>query len=289
MMIHDFANSATVIVAVILAVAGVLKLSSRASGSSETALGSVLRSETLTRAIWLVVAGVEVSIGALLLVQPGFRMPLAGAMSLFVVGGAYLVWAALRRPGRPCGCFGVDGAAGISARELVRVAVLASLATFAFFERGRVPSLQGPAYVWIPSILGLLAIVQLSPEIAKPTLSAALTRLRRRPDCLKAALPIDSALGALKKSETWTSLRGYLASDRFVDNWRVGCWRLFAFDGVNHGAPVTAVFAVRLERPAFTGAIVDSEKDEILVQSASGAFDAAIDLERFTVTAEAAA
>src|SRR5437763_6407561 len=253
-MIHDLANSATLVVAAILAAAGVMKLSSRAMGSSETALGALFRSEALTRAAWIAVAGLETSVAALLLVQRSPRVPLAGATALFVVGAAYVIWIMLRQPDRPCGCFGADRTAAVSARDVVRVAVLASLAIFAFLERGRLPSLQSPAYVWILSVLSLLVIVQLSPEIGKPMLSTAFGRFRRRPDCLKAALPIDPTLRALKKSEIWTSLRGYLASERFVDNWRVGCWRLFAFDALNHGAPVIAVFAVRLEQPAFTAA-----------------------------------
>src|SRR5438067_5602064 len=117
-MIHDLANSATLIVAVILVAAGVMKRSSGARGSSETALGSLVRSESLTRAVWIAVAGVETSAAALLLLQRSPRVPLAGAISLFVAGGGYLIWVMLRQPDRPCGCFGADRTAAVSTRDV---------------------------------------------------------------------------------------------------------------------------------------------------------------------------
>ena len=153
-----------------------------------------------------------------------------------------------------------------------RTGFLGSLACFALVVDTRQAPLHADGFVWGVAVAGLLLALMASPELRMPHLTGSKAKLSA--GCFGVAIPVELALRRLKETDVWDELREDLVNENFSDQWRVGCWRLFAFEASRGGASATAVFAVRLAPPreAITAVLVDDETDQILDQRASGSF-----------------
>jgi len=290
-MLKELASSATIIITTVTFAAGASKLATRTRKLSHTALASLLKSNLATKAAWLVIGASEILIAASIFLIRDSRLPLWAISGSFVLAGTYLLWALVRYPGQSCGCFGAGHESPVSFSELLRAGGLAGLAGFALFFGGVWPAADAPARVWVLGMAGLCLIALISPELR----TAKVSRLRGRSwpnrDCLKSPLPVELALRTLHESDVWRELKGFIKRNEYSDDWRVGCWRLFAFEAETGSMPTTAIFAVRIvrRREAVAGAVVCNETEEILLQKASGSFDSAVDHTQFPLVAESAA
>ena len=123
-----------------------------------------------------------------------------------------------------------------------------------------------PLGEWMLAAAGIVVVVALAADLRRLWDPRAFVRLRYR--CATAPIRVDSALRLLQASEVWRELRPYFCRPQYIDHWRVGCWRFFAYEAAWGGRPATAVFAVRLARwrQAVAGAIVDDATDAVLLE-----------------------
>lgn len=206
-------------------------------------------------AAYRTVGGVELVIGALLLVPPMFPVEAwAGAvLSAGMLG--YLTYLRLAAPESSCGCLGAKHAP-VRWRGLTRAGVLLAASVGAAFS----------VSAWGGVLLagGAVLIFLLSPELDSRWL-VPLRRLRLRYRHPLAGrgfeVPLESTVRQLEKSAAYRSVVELLRSD-VLDHWDEGEWRLLTYSARRETGPVTAVFAVprlRYSPDLVRVALVDDE------------------------------
>lgn len=193
--------------------------------------------------------GMELTLGALLLLLPPVRRPAAAAAAVLAVGFlAYLSYARRAAPTSSCGCLSAR-ATPVSGRSLARAALLVVAAVLAGLAPEGWPAalgtrpLAGGALLLAESAV----VVALSPELDRTWL-LPLRRLRARlthPLRGGAGLPLLATLQQVQLSDAYRRVAPLLRSD-VRDHWDDGDWRFVGHAALFQGRPVTAVFAVPL-------------------------------------------
>lgn len=192
--------------------------------------------------------GVELALGALLLLPPA-RRPAAAAAALLAVGFlAYLAYARRAAPASSCGCLSAR-ATPVSGRSLARAALLVVAASLAVLAPGGWPAAlttrapAGPVVLLAEAAL----VVALSPEL-DATWLLPLRRLRARlthPLRGGSGLPLLATLQQIQLSDAYRRVAPLLRSD-VREHWDDSDWRFVGHAARFQGRPVTAVFAVPL-------------------------------------------
>lgn len=192
--------------------------------------------------------GVELALGALLLLPPA-RRPAAAAATLLAVGFlAYLAYARRAAPASSCGCLSAR-ATPVSGRSLARAALLVVAASLAVLAPGGWPAAlttrapAGPVVLLAEAAL----VVALSPEL-DATWLLPLRRLRARlthPLRGGSGLPLLATLQQVQLSDAYRRVAPLLRSD-VREHWDDSDWRFVGHAARFQGRPVTAVFAVPL-------------------------------------------
>ena len=136
------ADGAVVVVAVVLFIAGLMKIAAGPVRFRESALGALFPSPALALAGWIGLSLCEISLVLGLVAFRGSSVPLVLANLFFFAAFVYLVWALHRRSDRPCGCFGV-ASGPVSRADALRAGFLAILASLALVAGGAWPPLDG--------------------------------------------------------------------------------------------------------------------------------------------------
>jgi hypothetical protein len=192
---------------------------------------------------------------------PATSIRLASCL-LFVVATCALIELRANRPEVGCGCFGDLSKAPVSARALVRSALLAlaGLATIWLKPIVR-PTSTGAIQLLAILFVEMLLIGALSPEIGE-----SLIRLGYSEPCELRDVPSLRTLAALRRSRPWRRYSPLITSDTPADVWRELCWRYVVYPSSYEGMPAELVFAVYLQqrRPAIRAALVDSATGQAL-------------------------
>ncbi|MFG2053025.1 MauE/DoxX family redox-associated membrane protein [Micromonospora sp. NPDC048930] len=192
--------------------------------------------------------GVELTLGALLLLPPVLRLEAAAATLLAVGFLAYLTYARRAAPASSCGCLSAR-ATPVSGRSLARAGLLVAAAGLAWLLPGDWPAtltarpLAGGALL----LAEAAAVVALSPELDAAWL-LPLRRLRARlthPLRGGTGLPLLATLQQVQLSDTYRRVAPLLRSD-VREHWDDGDWRFVGHAARYQGRAVTAVFAVPL-------------------------------------------
>ncbi|MFI6266540.1 MauE/DoxX family redox-associated membrane protein [Micromonospora sp. NPDC051006] len=196
--------------------------------------------------------GVELTLGALLLLPPVLRLEAVAATVLAVGFLGYLGYARRAAPTSSCGCLSAQ-ATPISGRSLIRAGVLAAaggLGTLA--TGGWLAALSGrPVAGAAVLLVELSAVVALSPELDRAWL-LPLRQLRVRlthPLRGGSGVPLLASVQQLQLSEAYRRVAPLLRSD-VREHWDDGGWRFVGHAARYQGRAVTAVFAVPLVEPA---------------------------------------
>ncbi|MGW5672326.1 MauE/DoxX family redox-associated membrane protein, partial [Micromonospora sp. NPDC003776] len=217
--------------------------------------------------------GVELTVGALLLLPPA-RLPAAAAAAVLAVGFlGYLTYARRAAPSSSCGCLSAR-ATPVSHRSLARAALLVVAAGLAALAPGGWPAalgarpLAGAALLLAESVL----VVALSPELDRIWL-LPLRRLRARlthPLRGGSGLPLLATLQQVQLSDAYRRVAPLLRSD-VRDHWDDGDWRFVGHAALFRGRPVTAVFAAPLadqDPDTVRVAVVDDSTGQTLLSLA---------------------
>ncbi|MFC5923383.1 MauE/DoxX family redox-associated membrane protein [Micromonospora vulcania] len=217
--------------------------------------------------------GVEVTIGALLLLPPVLRAEALAATALAVAFLGYLGYARRAAPTSSCGCLSAR-ATPVSGRSLARAGFLAAASGLALLTTGG----------WLPALLGhpvaggavllaeLAVVVALSPELDHSWL-LPLRRLRARlthPLRGGSGVPLLATVQQLQLSDAYRRVAPLLRSD-VREHWDDGDWRFVGHAARFQGRLVTAVFAVPLvdrEPDAVRVAVVDDATGHTLLSLA---------------------
>ena len=186
-------------------------------------------------AAYRTVGGVELAIGALLLLPPVYAVEALAAAGLSAGMLAYLTYVRIAAPQSSCGCLG-EKHAPVRWRAFARAGVLLAASVGAVFSVGS----------WGLAILGAILVVALSAELDRVWL-VPLRRWRLRISHPLAGrpfeVPLEATVQQLQKSEAYRSVIGLLRSD-LLDSWDEGEWRILTYSARRHSGPATAVFAV---------------------------------------------
>jgi len=190
--------------------------------------------------------GVELGVGAMLVLPPA-GWPEAGAAAFLTVGFlGYLTYARIAAPESSCGCLSAQRAP-VTWRGLARAAVLVIAGGLAVAATdGWWTALAGQP---LPGVTVLLAetalVVALSAELDAWWL-LPLRRLRARlthPLRGGFGVPLLASVQQLQRSDAYRRVAALLSSD-VREHWDEGDWRMMSHTARYQGRPVTAVFAV---------------------------------------------
>ncbi|MEV0810582.1 MauE/DoxX family redox-associated membrane protein [Micromonospora sp. NPDC050200] len=220
--------------------------------------------------------GVELTLGALLILPPTLRLEAIAATVLAVGFLSYLTYARRVAPSSSCGCLSaqpipVSGRSLARAGLLVAAGVLAALASGGWWAALAGRPLPGAAVL----LAELAVVVALSPEL-DATWLLPLRRLRARlthPLRGGSGLPLLATVQQLQLSDSYRRVAPLLRSD-VREHWDDGDWRFVGHAALYQNRPVTAVFAVPLadrEPDAVRVAVVDDATGQTLLSLAGTA------------------
>ncbi|MCW3843959.1 hypothetical protein ONA70_28105 [Micromonospora yasonensis] len=192
--------------------------------------------------------GVELTLGALLLLPPALRLEAAAATFLALGFLAYLTYARRAAPTSSCGCLSARQTP-VSGRSLARAALLVTGAGLAWLIPGDWPGTltARPLAGGVLLLVEAAAVVALSPELDAAWL-LPLRRLRARlthPLRGGSGLPLLATLQQVQLSDTYRRVAPLLRSD-VREHWDDGDWRFVGHAALYQGRAVTAVFATPL-------------------------------------------
>jgi hypothetical protein len=232
----------------VLVWAAVLKLAGRSAEISarRSALSRLVGRDRVLAA-YRTVGGVELAVGALLLLPPALPAEAWLSVTLCVGMLGYLAYARLAAPQSSCGCLG-EKSAPVRWRAFARAGLLALAsvgATMSTVWWGNAV-LDRPLETVGVLAAGAALIVVLSAELDRLWL-VPLRRLRLRFRHPLAGqpftVPLESTVQQLQKSDAYRSVVELLRSD-LLDSWDEGEWRLLTYSVRRESGPATAVFAV---------------------------------------------
>ncbi|SBT44735.1 MauE/DoxX family redox-associated membrane protein [Micromonospora narathiwatensis] len=217
--------------------------------------------------------GVELTLGALLLLPPVLRLEAVAATVLAVGFLGYLTYARRAAPTSSCGCLSAR-TAPVSGRSLARAALLVAAGGLAAVSPGGWSDAlsERPLAGTVVLVAELAAVVALSPELDAAWL-LPLRRLRARlthPLRGGSGVPLLATVQQLQLSDAYRRVAPLLRSD-VREHWDDGDWRFVGHAAQYRGRPVTAVFAVPLtdrEPDAVRVAVVDDASGQTLLSLA---------------------
>ncbi|MET7803996.1 MauE/DoxX family redox-associated membrane protein [Micromonospora chersina] len=214
--------------------------------------------------------GVELILGALLVLPPALRLEAAVATALAVGFLGYLTYARRTAPTSSCGCLS-SRPTPVSGRSLGRAALLVAAAGLATLAPGGWPAALAdrPLAAGATLLAEAAAMVALSPELDAAWL-LPLRRLRARltnPLRGGSGLPLLATVQQVQLSDSYRRVAPLLRSD-VREHWDDGEWRFVGHAARYQGRPATAVFAVPLvdgEPEAVRVAVVDDATGQTLL------------------------
>ncbi|MGR6316947.1 hypothetical protein Q2K19_08270 [Micromonospora soli] len=214
--------------------------------------------------------GVELTLGALLLLPPAARLEAAAATVLATGFLAYLAYARRAAPASSCGCLSARPTP-VSGRSLARAALLVVAAGLAgLFPAGWPTALATRPLAGGAMLLAeVAAVAALSPELDAAWL-LPLRRLRARltnPLRGGSGVPLLATVHQVQLSDPYRRVAPLLRSD-VREHWDDGDWRFVGHAGLYQGRPVTAVFAAPLadhDPEAVRVAVVDDATGQTLL------------------------
>lgn len=262
-MIESLASVQQLVLGGVLLWASVVKL--RAPEAARRSALKRLVGERHVVTAYRAVAGVELVLGALLVLPPvsAVEAYLAVALSVGMLG--YLTYAKVKAPDSSCGCLG-DKHTPVRVRGFLRAGLMVVLGVCASIGTDWWPS-AGP--VVAVAVLEGAVLVALSPELDHRWL-LPLRRWRVRVSHPLAGsaytIPLESTIQQLRKSGAFRSAADSLTSD-LLDTWDEGDWRILTYAARTDDGRATAVFAVPLNdyRPDDVRVAVVPETDGALV------------------------
>ncbi|MFU8854190.1 MauE/DoxX family redox-associated membrane protein [Micromonospora sp. SL1-18] len=276
-MIELIAALQPLVVGAVLIWSARVKLFSRhaAAAANRSALVRLLGQRRALPAYRLL-GGVELTLGALLLLPPALRLEALAATILAVGFLAYLLYARRAAPTSACGCLSARSAP-VSGRSLGRAALLVVAGALAVASPGGWPAALSARPIAGTAVLlaELAAVVALSPELDAAWL-LPLRRLRARlthPLRGGSGVPLLATVQQLQLSDAYRRVAPLLRSD-VREHWDDGDWRFVGHAAHYQGRPVTAVFAVPLadqEPDAVRVAVVDDATGHTLLSLAGTA------------------
>ncbi|WP_020391274.1 MauE/DoxX family redox-associated membrane protein [Kribbella catacumbae] len=212
------------------------------------------------------VGGVELLIGAALLLPPLWMMESLAAIALSVGFLGYLTYSRVASPDSSCGCAG-SATAPVTWRTFGRAGLLLAAAVLASTADVGWWSAPGGAAIAVV-LVEVMLFVALSSELDRHWL-LPLRRLKVRlthPLAATAAydVPLATTQHQLLRSGAYRAVNSLLRSD-IRDHWDEGEWRFVSYTATYDDRPATAVFAVprlRYEPDEIRVAIVDDENGE---------------------------
>jgi hypothetical protein len=216
-------------------------------------------------AAYRVVGGIELTVGALLLLPPAYPAEAWAAAALCAGMLGYLTYLRLVSPDSSCGCLG-EKHAPVRWRGFARAGVLLAASIGAAFSvRWWGGALLDRPFETVAMLAGGAAlVVVLSAELDTLWLRP-LRRWRLRISHPLAGrvfeVPIEATVQQLHKSDAYRSVVGLLRSD-LLDSWDEGEWRILTYSARRDSGPATAVFAVprlRYQPELVRVALVDDE------------------------------
>ncbi|MFJ6197412.1 MauE/DoxX family redox-associated membrane protein [Micromonospora sp. NPDC092111] len=273
-MIEMIAALQPLIVGAVLLWSARVKLFSRhaATAANRSALVRLLGQRRALPAYRLL-GGVELTLGALLLLPPVLRLEAVAATVLAVGFLGYLTYARRAAPDSSCGCLSARPTP-VSGRSLARAGLLVTAGGLAGLAPvGWATALTGRPLAGTAVLLAeLAAVVALSPELDVAWL-LPLRRLRARlthPLRGGSGVPLLATVHQLQLSDSYRRVAPLLRSD-VREHWDDGDWRFVGHAALYQGRPVTAVFAVPLadrEPDAVRVAVVDDATGHTLLSLA---------------------
>lgn len=231
--------------------AGAMKLGrSGPQAARRSALARLAGGDRVVGAYRLV-GGIEVVVGALLVLPPAHAAEALAGLGLGLGMLGYLGYARLAAPESSCGCLG-DKHTPVRLRGFLRAGLLAVAAGIAVPAAGWWPGVlvDRPLGTLVVLVAEAALVVVLSPELDSRWL-LPLRRLRLRIRHPLAGRPVEvpvtSSVQQLQRSDAYRSVAGFLRSD-LLDSWDEGEWRILTYAARRGGEPATAVFAVPLGR-----------------------------------------
>ncbi|WP_199561901.1 MauE/DoxX family redox-associated membrane protein [Micromonospora deserti] len=273
-MIEMIAALQPLVVGAVLIWSARVKLFSRhaAAAADRSALVPILGQRRALPAYRLL-GGVELTLGALLLLPPVLRLEAVAAAVLAAGFLAYLTYARRAAPASSCGCLSASPTP-VSGRSLARAGLLLMAGGLAASATGGWPAaLAGrPVAAMAVLLAEVAAVVALSPELDQGWL-LPLRRLRARlthPLRGGSGVPLLATVQQLQLSDAYRRVAPLLRSD-VREHWDDGDWRFVGQAARYQGRPVTAVFAVPLADPqpdAVRVAVVDDATGHALLSLA---------------------
>lgn len=213
-------------------------------------------------AAYRAVGGVELAVGALLLLPPAVAVEAWAAAVLSAGMLGYLSYLRLVSPRSSCGCLG-EKHAPVRWRSFARAGVLLLASAGSALWGGGM--LDSPLETVVVLAGGGVLIVALSAELDWLWL-IPLRRLRLRishplAGRPAAEVPLAASVQQLQQSDAYRSVAGLLRSD-LLDSWDEGEWRILTYSARRDSGPATAVFAVprlRHEPELVRVALVDDQ------------------------------
>lgn len=226
------------------------------------------RAETAFRAV----GGVELLLGATLLLPPLWKVESLAAIALSVGFLGYLAYSRVVAPDSSCGCAG-SATAPVTWRSFGRAGLLLVAAVLASTADVGWWSMPGATAVVV--VLGeVLLFVALSSELDRYWLlpSRRFKVKLTHPLANTAAfdVPLATTQHQLLRSGAYRAVNALLRSD-IRDHWDEGDWRFVSYTASYEDRQATAVFAVprlRYEPDEIRVAIVDDDSGETLYRPA---------------------
>lgn len=248
-------------------------LSRHAAGAADRSALARLLGPSRARPAYRLLGGVELALGALLLLPPVGALEAVAATVLAVGFLGYLGYARRAAPTSSCGCLSAQPIP-VSGRSLGRAGLLIAMGALA------VPATAGWWAAWsgrpVAGTTVLLAevalVVALSPELDRTWL-LPLRRLRARlthPLRGGVGVPLLATVQQLQLSDAYRRVAPLLRSD-VREHWDDGGWRFVSYAARYQGRTVTAVFAVPVDAPEPAGvrlALVDDSTGHTLLNLA---------------------
>ncbi|ASW57560.1 hypothetical protein CIK06_09585 [Plantactinospora sp. KBS50] len=252
------------LVGAVLIWSGYVKLFSRraAAAAGRTALAPLLGQGRAVPAYRLL-GGVELALGAVLVLPPAPRVEALAATALAAGFLGYLGYARRAAPTSSCGCLSTRRTPitwrGFARAGLLLVAGL--LATVAAPATWSASAAAHPLASVAVLVVEAAAVLGLSAELDRAWL-LPLRRLRARlTDPLRggSGVPLLASVQQLQLSQAYRQVAALLTSD-VRDHWADGQWRIVCYAARYQSRPATAVFAVpqaRFEPETVRVALVD--------------------------------
>ncbi|WP_326564025.1 MauE/DoxX family redox-associated membrane protein [Micromonospora peucetia] len=276
-MVDMLAALQPLVVGAVLIWSARVKLVSRhaAATAGRSALAPLLGQRRALTAYRLL-GGVELTLGALLLLPPVRRLEAVAATVLAAGFLAYLGYSRRAAPTSSCGCLSA-APSPVTGRSLARAGLLLVAGALAWTATdGWSAALAGrPVAGGVVLLVELAAVVALSPELDRFWL-LPLRRLRARlthPLRGGAGLPLLATVQQLQLSDAYRRVAPLLRSD-VREHWDDGDWRFVGHAARYQGRPMTAVFAVPLadrQPDAVRVAVVDDATGHTMLSLAATA------------------